>query len=285
MAGEQDYDSWAQYIRAAYHVKPLNAFRVIPLGLDGSDAVALKVDPDGTLHTTGGGGGAGAADKVEDAPAASGDTGVFILGVRNDLAATTLTSDDLDYGPIATDAKGRVITASERQHNTATGATDMGTQIMGVRNEGETTLSSANLNHSEIGVDRVGRLFVTGTSGMLALKVDGSAVPQPVFTAPDEAGYATANLAAVNLTSTTVWTVALATPSTAWRAFKFVNTSNEDIQVSLDASTIHDYVPAGTGFLLDLRALDLEESEAISVRNNGTTALRGRLFVTGYRAE
>lgn len=46
--------------------------------------------------------------KAEDAAHASGDTGVMSLGVRNDGAATSFSSTDGDYTPLATDAQGRL---------------------------------------------------------------------------------------------------------------------------------------------------------------------------------
>src|SRR3990172_3740932 len=45
--------------------------------------------------------------KLEDAPAVSGDRGAYALGVRNDAAAVT-TSTDGDYSQISTDSSGRV---------------------------------------------------------------------------------------------------------------------------------------------------------------------------------
>lgn len=48
--------------------------------------------------------------KAEDAVHASGDTGVQILAVRNDNAATTLTSASGDYSPVSTDAVGTQFT-------------------------------------------------------------------------------------------------------------------------------------------------------------------------------
>ena len=54
---------------------------------------------DGTVATN--------AEKVEDAGHASGDTGIFILGVRNDTA-TARTTTNTDYSPISTDSAGRV---------------------------------------------------------------------------------------------------------------------------------------------------------------------------------
>lgn len=48
--------------------------------------------------------------KAEDAPHSSGDTGVFILGVRDD-SGTTFCSNG-DYSPIAVDSQGRLKTTS-----------------------------------------------------------------------------------------------------------------------------------------------------------------------------
>ena len=46
--------------------------------------------------------------KAEDAAHASGDTGVFILGVRNNALGTTFTSANGDYSPIAVNPQGAV---------------------------------------------------------------------------------------------------------------------------------------------------------------------------------
>lgn len=54
----------------------------------------------------------------EDSAHASNDKGAFILGVRNDSAATTFTSTDGDYSPIATDDKGRVFDYASQEVST-----------------------------------------------------------------------------------------------------------------------------------------------------------------------
>ena len=48
--------------------------------------------------------------KAEDAGHTTGDTGVMMLGVRNDAMAA-LTTTDLDYSPLATDPSGRMLVA------------------------------------------------------------------------------------------------------------------------------------------------------------------------------
>lgn len=57
--------------------------------------------------------------KAEDAAHASGDTGVAAWGVRNDNLATTFGNDQ-DYGPIATDLKGRVQVSQKAATGTLT---------------------------------------------------------------------------------------------------------------------------------------------------------------------
>ena len=56
--------------------------------------------------------GTGATDlgKAEDAVHASGDTGVFVLGVRNDALAALATTDG-DYAPLQVDANGGLFLA------------------------------------------------------------------------------------------------------------------------------------------------------------------------------
>lgn len=67
--------------------------------------------------------------KAEDAGHTTGDTGVMILGVRNDALAA-LSGTDLDYTPIATDSTGRVMmswaptAAMVRGTATTTGTSD-----------------------------------------------------------------------------------------------------------------------------------------------------------------
>jgi hypothetical protein len=110
---------------------PAVATAIAPSYTEG-DCVPLSIDLAGKLRTdsTGGGGGGEVTNagtfavqatslipgtsatnlgKAEDAAHASGDTGVFILGVRNDAGTTTFGANG-DYGPIATGAGGQVLT-------------------------------------------------------------------------------------------------------------------------------------------------------------------------------
>lgn len=68
--------------------------------------------------------GTGAANlgKAEDAGHVSGDVGVLALGVRNDLAATDMTSANADNATLSTDIKGRVYTTPVSTRLTMTSA-------------------------------------------------------------------------------------------------------------------------------------------------------------------
>lgn len=119
-----------------------------------------------------------ASNKVEDTAHATGDTGSFVLGVRTDTMLTNLTSDDGDYSPIAVDVYGRIGTRDNRPGNSAGSASDIGSLILGIRNDSSANLTTSNLNYSLISVDSAGRVVVTENGG--SLTVDAP-VATPVF--------------------------------------------------------------------------------------------------------
>jgi hypothetical protein len=57
--------------------------------------------------------------KAEDAAAVSGDTGVFVLGVRNDNAATSVVNANGDYAQLSVDTNGTLFTR-QAPNNTPT---------------------------------------------------------------------------------------------------------------------------------------------------------------------
>ena len=85
----------------------------------------------GTVTANLGTGGTAATSlgKAEDAVAASGDTGVFVLGVRNDTLAGGVTSGTGDYSQVSVDTSGILMTAGApralkiRQATTITSST------------------------------------------------------------------------------------------------------------------------------------------------------------------
>jgi hypothetical protein len=87
--------------------------------------VPLLVGTDGTLQTAATQAAVSAAIKAEDAAAVNADTGLPILGVRND-SEVDRTSTDGDYGMLAIDSKGRLIVlpAATERHLGSVGTED-----------------------------------------------------------------------------------------------------------------------------------------------------------------
>lgn len=110
--------------------------------------------------------------KTEDAAHTTGDTGVMILGVRND-GAVNLSDTDMDYTPIATDAAGRVKIGSMVPGTSATtlgkavdnsaGATDTGIAPLAVRDDALTTLTPVDGDYVQLRTDSTGRLWTSAT--------------------------------------------------------------------------------------------------------------------------
>ena len=82
----------------------------VSLANTGANATAVKVDGSGVTQPVSGSVSVSAmpATYLEDDAHASADKGMFILGVRNDNGATTFTSNDGDYSPIAVTNTGSV---------------------------------------------------------------------------------------------------------------------------------------------------------------------------------
>ena len=91
--------------RGAYATEPVPAIQ--PHGITGTVATSLTST---TLSAVTPGVAAANLGKAEDAVHASGDTGVGMLAVRNDNAATDLTSATGDYSFAAVDIKGAQFT-------------------------------------------------------------------------------------------------------------------------------------------------------------------------------
>lgn len=101
------------------------------------------------------------SDKAEDSAHVSGDTGSFILGVRNSNL-NNLTNNDGDYSPIAVDQRGMVFTADAKAEDNAHVSGDQGSFILGVRNDnGALGLTSNDGDYSPIAVDNFGQVLTS----------------------------------------------------------------------------------------------------------------------------
>lgn len=107
------------------------------------------------------------SNKAEDSASASGDTGDFILGVRNDILAT-LTSADGDYGGQAIDKRGIVMVGPAPREL-------MGNQVTTITSStSETTVVTAGA--SGIFRDIYGAIFTnTSATGIFVTLKDSTA--------------------------------------------------------------------------------------------------------------
>lgn len=102
--------------------------------------------------------------KAEDAAHASGDTGVMVLAVRRDSAASG-TSADGDYAALSVDVNGalRVTGGTQYAEDVASASGDAMTTAGTVRQDTPATSSSTDGDYQPLKTDSVGRLHVNGS--------------------------------------------------------------------------------------------------------------------------
>jgi hypothetical protein len=147
---------------------------------NGDNIAAYLIDSAGALLTSTLIGGKQRLDVVspsefaEDSAHASGDYGQMALAVRSD-AGGSLVSADGDYSPFSIDASGRLrvvadLTAAfdyNYAEDSAHASGDNGAFILGVRNDANATLTSADGDYSPLATDSAGRLKIVA-SGVFA---------------------------------------------------------------------------------------------------------------------
>lgn len=107
------------------------------------------------------------SNYAEDSAHVDADPGTFVLAVRNDAAAATLTSADGDYSPIAVDEKGRVFvvadldvtSSAEKVEDTAAANADVLAAIAVVRQDSLASSVSADGDYGWAKMNSVGALW------------------------------------------------------------------------------------------------------------------------------
>lgn len=132
--------------------------------------------------------------KAEDAGHFQGDTGVFILGVRNDTP-TVRTSDDGDYSPISVDSYGRVELSAEKAEDTAHTSGDKGIMALAVYSTAPGQLAGTASDYGPLTTNQTGRLYTEAASVTGIECQAGEALP---------VNYAFANVAASQTDSSVV---------------------------------------------------------------------------------
>jgi len=108
-------------------------------------------------------------EHAEDTPHTTGDVGVQMLAVRNDVLAS-LVSLDGDYSPLQVDASGALyVTFSgdidvtfDYARDSVAGGTDVGAFVLAIRNDVLASLVDTDGDYAPLQVDAQGALYVTG---------------------------------------------------------------------------------------------------------------------------
>jgi len=141
--------------------------------LDNGDSLAAYLtSAAGTLLTSTTDGGkerldvSAAAEKAEDSAHVSGDTGSFVLAVRND-AGTALAADG-DYSALQVDSTGALRTSGsftvdfsfDYAEDSAAASGDIGASVLAVRQDTLATSTSADGDYANFKTNSVGSLYV-----------------------------------------------------------------------------------------------------------------------------
>lgn len=108
--------------------------------------------------------------KAEDAAAASGDTGVYVLSVRQDTLSSS-TSADGDYASVKSSSTGAVYVnvaeggISARAEDAASAGGEDGVMVLAVRRDAASSGVSADGDFAALSVDSNGALRVSGSAG------------------------------------------------------------------------------------------------------------------------
>lgn len=278
------------------------------IAIDSAGRVAVNVDGGSITGTF-----TAAAEHNEDVAHASGDTGSFALAVRRD-AESSMAADG-DYHALEVDSVGRL----KVNATGTVAVTDGGGSITvdGAATAADIVALDTSLNvHLENLTDwsvanRCSVSPISGSNGVQGGSGAVSASTQRVVLATDvalpagtnaigklaansgvdigdvdvtslpavEAGYVPGTLAFGSINGSAGAYVTLITMSGTCKNLTIFNTTNQDITVSFDASTIHGYVPSRGSWTVDYQANLLKESSNVSVRYATTTAgVSGAVF-------
>ena len=128
------------------------------------------------------------ASKSEDAVHGSGDTGTMFLGVRNDGSATTFTSANGDYSPIAVDNKGRVLINQAPGSGTDRSITATTTaQTLMAANTSRSGFMIKNDTAIVVWINFGGTAVAAAGSGNIAIAANGGYFECPAAWTPTEA--------------------------------------------------------------------------------------------------
>lgn len=154
------------------------------------------------------------AEKAEDAAHSSGDTGNFMLAVRNDSEGTLVDTDG-DYAPLQVDDQGRLrviadldfTAGAEKAEDSAHSSADIGNYVLAVRQDTLAASTDADGDYSSFKVNGTGELYTTdeGAEALLTtIDADTSSIATDAGTIVTNTGTTATNTGTTATNTTTI---------------------------------------------------------------------------------
>jgi hypothetical protein len=112
------------------------------------------------------------SERVHNTNHTAADIGTFILSVRNDGAANQAATLNNTYASISVDEYGKMFHADNKAEDAAHTSGDQGSFILGVRNDSNAVMTSADGDYSPIAVNSNGAVAIN--DGGNSITVDGT---------------------------------------------------------------------------------------------------------------
>lgn len=170
---------------AGLHILAVRADADGSLASADGDYSSLQVNAEGKLKVAGDF--TSNFEYAEDSAHTTGDTGAFMLAVRND-AESSLVDTDGDYAPLQVDSDGRLKVATvvsvepsdaEFAEDSAHTTGDTGLHMLAVRQDTLASSTSADGDYASFKVDSDGELYVTdeaARASLSAIETDAAAI-------------------------------------------------------------------------------------------------------------
>lgn len=204
--------------------------------------------------------GATSLGKAEDAAHASGDTGVFSLGVANE--AQTVLASDGDYIGMGHDTKGNTFVIG----TVASASTDSGNPVKVGGKYNSAVQAFTNGQRADLQVDQRGGLLIQDGQAISSVSVTSATT---LFTVADTSGYESISLQVTSAGTTCTITYEASEDGTTWTAVLGSIISNPGNTAGATTSTV-----VGT-YIFPLYAKQFRAR--VSTYTSGTVTIQGTM--------
>lgn len=114
------------------------------------------------------------SERVHNTAHTPSDIGSFVLAVRNDNATSQAATSNNSYASISVDEFGKVYGAETKQEDTAHTSGQTGSFVLGVRNDSNAAMTSADGDYSPIAVNANGAVAINITADAIGLATEAT---------------------------------------------------------------------------------------------------------------